>query len=76
MHAGERIFNAYVIPSKSISKGASATTRLAVIDGDLCLNDDKVNAVSAKTAVLNFTEYLQEFGCSIVLLAHNGFRFV
>ncbi|XP_018394014.1 PREDICTED: uncharacterized protein LOC108772866 [Cyphomyrmex costatus] len=71
----ENSFNAYIIPSKNISKKAYEITGLQLIAGDLYYGDEKVEAFPVKIACTNFLTYLQSFKCPIILLAHNAFSF-
>ncbi|KAL7304711.1 hypothetical protein TKK_0002952 [Trichogramma kaykai] len=65
----------YTIPSASMSKGASIITGLSVIDGDLFLNEERLEASSAADAVNIFIQYIKTFEKQVILLAHNGNRF-
>ncbi|XP_023319330.1 glutamate receptor ionotropic, kainate 1-like [Trichogramma pretiosum] len=71
----ESIFNSYIIPSVSMSKGASIVTGVSVIDGDLFLNEERLEASSAADAVNLFIQYIKTFEKQEILLAHNGNRF-
>ncbi|KYM97853.1 DNA polymerase III polC-type [Cyphomyrmex costatus] len=71
----ESSYDMYIIPSKGISKGASAVTGLHGLNGELYLRENRVQAVSASQAFQQFLQYLDNFKRPIILAAHNGFRF-
>ncbi|KAJ8671439.1 hypothetical protein QAD02_002698 [Eretmocerus hayati] len=71
----ESSFDVYTLPSKPISKGASEATGFKMIRGELYYRDEKIETKSAKAAISDLIEYLKKFGCPVILIAHNGFRF-
>ncbi|KAJ8678038.1 hypothetical protein QAD02_013825 [Eretmocerus hayati] len=71
----ESSFDVYTLPSKPITKGASEATGFKMIRGELYYRDEKIETKSAKAAISDLIEYLKKFGCPVILIAHNGFRF-
>ena len=56
--AGEGCFNQYIHPNQPITLGATQVTGLTVINGILCYKGKPVNAVSLKTALEQFLDWL------------------
>lgn len=73
-YADGSIFNAYIVPTVTIGKKASAVNGLRVIGGELYLHENRVQSIPAKVAFDNFVQYLKSFDKQIILVAHNGFR--
>lgn len=57
------------------SKEASEITGLSVEDGELKHCGVVVETLSPRQAYCNFIQFLREVSPSVVLVAHNGFRF-
>lgn len=68
-------FNAYIIPTKQFSKEALNVTGLHLQGGELYLYENRVKTIPAMTACQKFLEFLQNFNCPLILVAHNGFSF-
>lgn len=67
-------FNVYMVP-KSMTPGAAAITGLQVRAGEMYLNDEQLNTVPPRVSLVSFIDFLKNVGDSIILVAHNGFRF-
>lgn len=63
-----------MVPSKGIAPQASAVTGLRVENGEMFLNDERVDTVPTRLALLKFIEFLRSIESDILLVAHNGFR--
>lgn len=72
---GESEFNAYTVPDREISPGASKVTGITVEDGILCVDGKPVDTISLKEVFTTFIAYLRSFPAPVVLVAHNGKRF-
>lgn len=67
-------FNVYMVP-KSMTPGAAAITGLQVRAGEMYLNDEQLNTVPPRVSLVSFIDFLKNVGDSIILVAHNGFRY-
>ena len=56
---GKYEFNAYVNPSKEISRSASKVAGLSNFGGMLCLNGDAVKSMALKDVLFSFKQFLQ-----------------
>lgn len=72
----DKIFNAYIVPTGAMSSRAAIVTGLQVHGGEMFLNDQQVDTTPPQTAFKNFIAYLRSIGNSIILAAHNGFRWI
>ncbi|XP_071637403.1 maternal protein exuperantia-like [Temnothorax longispinosus] len=71
----KEIFNVYIVPAGGMSSRAAEVTGLQVHGGEMFLNDQQVDTTPPQMAFKNFIAYLRSIGNSIILTAHNGFRF-
>ncbi|XP_043268428.1 uncharacterized protein [Venturia canescens] len=71
----EASFDSYIIPSKGMSPGSTQVTGLRVLNGEMYLENTKLDTVPAKTAFTNFLNFLQSQDQPLILVAHNAFRF-
>lgn len=63
------------MPLHSISSSASAVTGLEIKNGDLVLDSMPVSTVSPRVAIGDLLTFLRSIAQSIILTAHNGFKF-
>ncbi|KAK0073328.1 hypothetical protein PV325_009895 [Microctonus aethiopoides] len=68
-------FNSYIMPSRGITAEASRVAKLTLFEGEMFLENTRVETQAAKAAHLNFIDYLKKFCGKMILAAHNGFRF-
>lgn len=72
--SGEKIFNKYILPSKTISAGAFATNGFQVLDGVLYLRGEPQQASSLQDTVEAFLHFLQSLS-SPLIIGHNIWKF-
>ncbi|XP_078277374.1 protein PML-like [Rhinoraja longicauda] len=72
--SGEKIFNKYILPSKSISEGAFAITGFQVLDGVLYLRGEPVQASSLQDTLEAFLHFLQSLATPLII-GHNIWKF-
>lgn len=70
------MFNAYIVPSKGMSSGASLVTGLQVTNSELFLHDKRLDTVPPSMAFHKFLFFLRSQMGSVILVAHNGFRYI
>ncbi|XP_072911721.1 protein PML-like [Hemitrygon akajei] len=72
--SGEKIFDKYVLPVKSISEGASAINGFQVMDGVLYLYGEPQSTSSLQETMEAFLHFLKALGTPL-LIGHNIWKF-
>ncbi|XP_073328512.1 DNA polymerase III subunit epsilon-like [Pagrus major] len=72
---GNRVFNAYTLPRRPITRGASAVTGFTVRGGNLFLHGTPVHTIPLSDALNSFIAFLRSFRRPMLLAAHNARRF-
>nr|XP_046251243.1 DNA polymerase III polC-type-like [Scatophagus argus] len=69
---GNRVFNAYTVPSQALSKSATEITGFTVHGGDLYLQGVPVETTSLYNLLTSFIAFLKSFHHPVLLVAHNA----
>ncbi|XP_070687484.1 DNA polymerase III PolC-type [Pempheris klunzingeri] len=72
---GERVFNVYTLPRRTLTESARNVTGFTVSDGTLFLRGVPVDTVPLVDALTSFITFLRSFRRPVVLAAHNARRF-
>lgn len=68
---GTSEFNTYILPSQAIPDRVTKVNSLHNENGDLYFNNEKVDAVTLKDALIAFSEFISNVSRSCLLVAHN-----
>ncbi|XP_058798336.1 uncharacterized protein LOC131668298 [Phymastichus coffea] len=68
-------FNAYILPSRGISKRITDVTNLHIVGGEMFFGDTLLKTVSLRVAMEDFLSFLDTQGDQVILMAHNGYKF-
>ncbi|MEW8547717.1 MAG: 3'-5' exonuclease [Candidatus Thiodiazotropha sp.] len=68
---GSSIFDAYIMPSKPISKHASEVTGLTLVNNTLCHKGRQVSAKAPAIGLHEFLSWLDEIGKPVIMYGHN-----
>ncbi|XP_073328511.1 DNA polymerase III subunit epsilon-like [Pagrus major] len=69
---GNRVFNAYTLPRRPITRSASEVTGCTVYDGNLFVRGTPVHTVPLSDALNSFIAFLRSFRRPVLLAAHNA----
>ncbi|GAA6227059.1 uncharacterized protein LOC111229798 [Lates japonicus] len=72
---GERVFNAYTLPRRTLTESARQVTGFTVCDDGLFLHGVPVDTIPLVEALTSFIAFLRSFRCPVLLAAHNARRF-
>ncbi|XP_049429307.1 DNA polymerase III PolC-type-like isoform X2 [Epinephelus fuscoguttatus] len=72
---GEKVFNVYTLPRRSLTESARQVTGFTVSDGSLFLHGNAVDTVPLVDALTSFISFLRSFSCPVLLAAHGAKRF-
>ena len=67
---GDKMFNRYVLPRKTITKGATGATGITYENGDLIRNNKPLSAVTIPVALMDFVDFIKTFD-KPVIIGHN-----
>ncbi|KAM9377221.1 DNA polymerase III subunit epsilon-like [Pholidichthys leucotaenia] len=73
--SGERVFNVYTLPHRTLTSSAREVTGFTVRDDRLFLHDDPLETVPLIEALTSFITFLRSFHQPVLLAAHNAMRF-
>lgn len=72
---GEKVFNVYTLPRRSLTESARQVTGFTVSDGSLFLHGNAVDTVPLVDALTSFISFLRSFRRPVLLAAHGAKRF-
>lgn len=68
----DEVFNKYIIPEKPMSSKATEITGIKVVNNKMYHNDEEVETVSIKDALIQFIDFIKKSESDAVLVGHNS----
>ncbi|XP_062579139.1 uncharacterized protein LOC134241063 [Saccostrea cucullata] len=68
----DEVFNKYIIPEKPMSSKATEITGIKVVNNKMYHNDEEVETVSIKDALIQFIDFMKKSESDAVLVGHNS----
>lgn len=73
--AKDREFNIFLYPGKPIEREAALIHKMSVFEGRVYKDNALMPTVSPSVACSQFLDFCKSFNCSVVLAAHNAFKY-